>query len=231
MPKTKTIEDFPKFLVSAVRRIGTSEDGYTRFEIDGKFDRVIENIDPHWFWLLFGQRGSLCASLKSLVKDTKEAILTCDLREEPEVLGLKLAYLSPYWQAFHIWMVSDPSWGWQRKQFHSLDAIREEFETNDVSVINGREVKTWNKLTPLRDKTGQDRLYPTNDEKPELGVMSTVVPSGWDHEHCELCSAHIDGEDFGYCDPDERWLCESCYDRYVVPHDLSRFLEDDEIAS
>jgi hypothetical protein len=113
---SKTLDDFPKFIVAAVRRGATSDDGYTRFELEGKFDRVIEKIDPHWFWLLLGERECLCASLKSLDKETEVAILTCDQKEEPKILGQAVAYLSPYWQAFNVWMVLDPNWGWERTQ-------------------------------------------------------------------------------------------------------------------
>ncbi len=227
MKKLKTIEDFPKFLVTAVRRGATSDDGYTQFEIDGIFDRAIKNISPNWFWLLFGARGSLCASLKSLARETNEATLTCDLEHEPAILGMRLAYLSPYWRAFNVWMVGDPSWGWQKKQFHSLDAIAEEFEAENASIVDGSEVKTWTKLSPAQNERGVSRYYPASD----LGAESRVVPSVWDHEHCELCKSHIDAGVFGFCDPGDRWMCVKCYESYVVPHDLSCFIEDDEVIS
>ena len=44
--------------------------------------------------------------LKSFDKEGMTAVLICDEEKEPNVVGLKLAYLSPYWQAFHIWMVA-----------------------------------------------------------------------------------------------------------------------------
>jgi hypothetical protein len=83
-----------------------------RFEIDGKFDRIIADIDPYWFWLLFGPNDSLCVTLQPLDKESRTAILTCDVRIEPRVVGETLAYLSPYWQAYHVSMVLDPAWGW-----------------------------------------------------------------------------------------------------------------------
>lgn len=52
----KTLEDFPTLSVTAMRRGATSDTGYTRFEFDGNFDRVIEGMDSTWFWLLFGGR-------------------------------------------------------------------------------------------------------------------------------------------------------------------------------
>jgi hypothetical protein len=60
--KTKTLEDFPKLLVAAVLRIGTSEDGYTRFEIEGSFDRVIKNISRIGFGFYLPSGGA-CAQV------------------------------------------------------------------------------------------------------------------------------------------------------------------------
>jgi hypothetical protein len=218
---SKTLDDFPKFIVAAVRRGATSDDGYTRFELEGKFDRVIEKIDPHWFWLLLGERECLCASLKSLDKETEVAILTCDQKEEPKILGQAVAYLSPYWQAFNVWMVLDPNWGWERKQFHAVDAVAQEYESKEISIVEGREVKVWTKLEPAEGQTGQSRHYPETDQTLPLSSSARLVPSGWDHEHCELCKAHIDAGTFGYCDPRERWMCVTCYERYVMRRDLA----------
>lgn len=218
--KPKTLQDFPQFIVSAVRGGETSAAGYTRIELDGKFDRTIANIDPHWFWLLFGERDCLCATLRSLDKETGKAILTCELKDEPRVVGESLAYLSPYWQAHHVWMVLDPSWGWEKKQFQGLDAVAEEYEAKDVSVVEGREVKVWTKLEPV-DRRGLSRHYPASNQSSPPGHESRLIPAGWDHEHCDLCKAHIDAGGFGYCDRQDRWMCEKCYGRYVARRDLS----------
>lgn len=95
--KPKTLGDFPKFLVNAVRGCGIDDGGYTRFELDGNFDRAIENISPNWFWLLSDAKESFCVGLKSLDKETKTATLTVDVKNEPEIVGQKLSYLSSYW--------------------------------------------------------------------------------------------------------------------------------------
>ena len=126
MHKPKTLGDFPQFFVDAIRRGKTSAGGSTRFELDGKFDRIIEGIDPHWFWLLFGEKDCLCATLHSLDKETKAAVLSSDLVDEPKVVGQALAYLSPYWQAYHVWMVLDPNWAWKKMQFQGVDAFAED---------------------------------------------------------------------------------------------------------
>jgi len=217
----KTLEHFPQFVVTALRRGPTAEEGYTHFELEGYFDRAItiEPTGPQWFWLLFARRGCLCASVQSLDKETRRAVLNFDAREEPQIIGHTLAYLSPYWQASKVWMVLDPDWGWHKKRFLGLDAIAEDYQSKDTSIVGGREVKVWTKLSPVRKD--QSRHYPATDQTSTLASGARLVPLGWDHEHCELCSAHIDIGMFGYCDPEDRWMCENCYARYVLSRDLA----------
>lgn len=220
----KTLEDFPKFVVTALRRGPMSEEGYTYFELEGHFDRSIEPTQPtgpQWFWLLFAKRGCLCASVRSFDKDTKAAVLTFEAREEPDIVGHSLAYLSSYWQAFNVWMVLDPDWGWEKKQFLAADAIAEDFQSREISIVEGQEVKFWTKLSRADVWSGQSRHYSAASQVPASTGNVRLVPSGWDHEHCELCNSHIDIGRVGYCDPDERWMCESCYARYVVRRDLA----------
>jgi hypothetical protein len=221
--KPKTLEEFPKFIVAAVRRGETSASGYTTFELDGQFDRVtmIQQVDPSWFWLLIGQNDCLCASLKLLDRETKAAILTCDEKEEPNVVGEALAYLSPYWQAFNVWMVLDPNWGWKKIRFSGVDATATDYEANDISIVDGREVKMWTKLEPAHKTGGESRHYPADDQTSPPRSETRPVPGGWDHEHCALCKNHINAGDSGYCDPAQRWMCENCYQRYVIPRDLA----------
>ena len=42
IPKPKTLEDFPKFVVTAVRRGAIAENGYRYFELEGGFDPILE---------------------------------------------------------------------------------------------------------------------------------------------------------------------------------------------
>jgi hypothetical protein len=75
-----------------------------------------------------------------------------EAKDEPDIVGHTLAYLGPYWQAFHVWMVLDPDWGWEKKRFLGADAVAEDFEAKDASIIEGCEVKLGTKLTQrLRD--------------------------------------------------------------------------------
>ncbi len=217
----KALEDFPKFVVTALRRGPTTDAGYTHFEIEGSFDRTIEGMSPYWFWLLFGKRGCLCTGVQSLDNDTRQAILTFESTDEPDIVGQSLAYLSPYWQAFHVWMVIDPKWGWEKHEFRGTDAVAEDYESKDVSIVGDREVRVWTKLEPTGISTGQSRHYPATDQTLPVRSGTRLVPAGWGHEHCELCKSHIDAGMFGYCDPGKRWMCEKCYDRYVTRRDLA----------
>ena len=227
-PKPKTLGDLPKFVVTAVRRGASSNDGYSRFEIEGRFDPILEGTFEQiiggtvaqWFWLLFDDRGCICPMLKSFDKQTRTAILAFDEREEPKLLGLELAYLSSYWQSFHVWMVLDPGWGWERTQFQPTDAVAEDYEAEDISIVEGREVKVWTKLEPVSTSPGQSHYRPAG-QALTLRSGTRLIPGGWDHEHCELCNCHIDAGMFGFCDPGNRWMCEKCFERYVVRHDLA----------
>lgn len=221
----KTLEDFPKFSLSQLIRAGTDSQGFTRFELNGEFDRLIQSQgEITWFWLLIGDRAAVCAQWESVGPGTA-ATLVAFKKEMPEIVGKTLYYLSPAWDARHIWMVLDEQWGWKRVLFQAVDAVAEAYEATDVSIANGQEVKTWTKLSRA-DKLGStERYVPTLDNPLGSSVPPQLVPGGWDHEHCELCREHINNGDFGYRDEDGQWLCENCYDKYAKLHDLS-FVDD-----
>lgn len=170
--KPKTLEDLPKFSVTAVRLRPQSKNRPWCFEVEGRYDPALElvfqqihdDIGVKWFYLLYGHRGYLLATLKSFDKQTKTATVTCNEKQTPEIFGLDLAYLSPYWWPQNVWMVLDPDWGWKRKKY---------------------------------------------------------IATGWGHEYCDLCHRHINGGEYGYCDPNEKWMCTKCYKQYVAPHDLA----------
>ena len=215
--------------MTAVRPGGVPDDGYASFEIEGhydavlegRFDQMIEGTGAQWFWLLFGERGSLCPKSEVFRQTNQDRDPDCQEKEEPKILGLDLAYLSPYWQAFNVWMVLDPSWGWQRKQFQGTDAFAEDYEAKDVSIVDGREVRVWTKLRPTGMDRWQSRHYPAADQTLPVSSGERLVVGAWGHEHCELCNEHIDAGMFGYIDPADRWMCENCYQRYATRRDLA----------
>src|SRR4029077_19282236 len=225
--KPKRLEDFPRFAVTAMRKHPPDAKGYTHFELDGRFDRLIDGIGDRWFWLLIGEKDCFTAQVKLLDQkalfdqETLVATLVGCEEEIPNMVGMTLFYLSSRWQCFHIWMVLYPKWRWERVLFQASDAVAEDFDSKDVSIIGGREVKRWTKLQRADKKGHQTRSYPAYDQAPGSGDAPKVIPGAWDHEHCELCGGHIDPGGVGYRDPNARWVCVDCHKKYVEPHDLS----------
>jgi hypothetical protein len=219
--KPKILADFPHFHVLAVRRGDTFATGYTRFELDGKFDRVIDDLDIYWFWLVQGENDCFYVSLRSLNKETGEAVLSCDVLDEPKVVDQKLAYLSQRWQANQIWMVLDPAWGWQRKRYQGADAFAEDYDAGETTVVDGREVRVWTKLELVDGREGASRHFPADDQTLPPSSKRRAMPNGWGHEHCNFCLTHIEAGEFGFCDPQGHWICEKCHDQYVANRDLS----------
>ena len=188
--KPKTLDDFPKFVVNDVRLVAATEAEYQSFEMEGSFDPILEprfeemmkRTGVQWFWLLFGERGCLTPMLKSLDKERRTAILTCEAKEEPRVIGSALAFLSPYWQPFHVWMVLDSGWVWEKRQFQTTDAVAEDYKAQGVSYVEGREVKIWTKLQRAEISTEQSPHSPASDEESPVPYSTRLVVGGWDHE-------------------------------------------------
>jgi len=61
-----------------------------------------------------------------------------------------------------------------------------------------------------------DALKTIKDDKWEKSKFKTIEESHWEHEHCTLCWRTISedpsiGEEFGYVNKHDQWLCETCY--------------------
>jgi hypothetical protein len=221
MTQKTTLEDFPKFTLTRLSRGKIDLDGFTEFELEGEFNRAIERVgEITWFWLLVGDRHAVCAQWRTLDEGTRAATLVVRERKLPAMEGKALYYLSPVWNAEHIWMVLDEQWGWKQVRFQAVDAIAETYEANEASLVDGREIRTWTKLRRADKHTFTERYAPAAEQVPPSG-REQVIPGGWNHEHCQLCRGHIDHGDLGYRDRAEQWICESCYERYVKTRDLS----------
>jgi len=80
--------------------------------------------------------------------------------------------------------------GWTRTPFSSLDMV--------VSRYPSGNVRYGRPLLPEDDASALD-----------------VVPGGWDHEHCSICSSTIEADEdikvnTGYC-ADDTWICIQCH--------------------
>ena len=106
--------------------------------------------------------------------------------------GESYAFLDLYWGDLAI-LVLDRSREWRQTRFQPVDAIQQ--------FSDGHRVLS--KASP-----GQ--------------ADGTVVPGGWDHEHCEICYEKLgpQGQSIGWTSSLDEWLCNACYDEYLVPRSL-----------
>lgn len=83
-------------------------------------------------------------------------------------------------------------------------------ELNDTTDLH-RFAYEWTRWTP----SDSVRHHPDGS--------TTVVPGGWNHDHCIECHARFSdyGKDLrlGYRNDDANiWLCTDCYEKYVAPY-------------
>jgi len=76
--------------------------------------------------------------------------------------------------------------------------------------------------------TGVVMLRKVNDNPMAEDPDVKIVSGGWDHEHCAIDWTKIGtGENpDGYRDQDGEWVCEECYERYVLTRSLDSIAEN-----
>ena len=225
-PAAKTIYDLPHFRVTTVKKIETHETG---FELSGVFDEMTGVNEGYCSFLLSGRAvlTALNGDLKFQDPAMCHALFKTSDESMPDVAGQKLAYVEGKWEPHHVWMVAEPLWKWDKTLFHARDAIARVVEQADFSVVDGEEVRKWIEIKENVKRNGLSRFYPLfpsgKTTLPPIGTDG-IISGGWNHARCELCDRHVEPENYGYVDASEHWVCETCYDRYVVNHDLS-FIE------
>jgi hypothetical protein len=227
MQPPKTIDDLPKFLVSDVTHGEPSETGYIDFKLHGVFDQTV-GVREGRCWLLLPERNCLVGDLESLNVAARIATFNTSEKEELKAKGRTFPYLAGYWNAYHVWMVTEPQWKWKEVTFLPSDAIAERLPADDSTVGgDGQPIKEWTRVRKIGNTHGNVRVYPVNSQgESDLQAISpeVIIPSGWDHEHCELCNGHINTGEIAYIDLGKHWVCKVCYPRYVSTHDLSFLL-------
>ncbi len=196
----KLVTDFPRFSVSTVHRW---EDEHATVDLTGLFDRS-EGVRDGMRWLLLRDTESYHGKLSSFDREARTATFQTHVEGNPTFEGKTFFYLDAYWKAYQVWMVADENHAWEQLTFLASDAVSDRVEDSE-----GKRLRRFRKATPQ-----------------DLGNPSlNIVPGGWDHEHCELCWAHIDAGDACFRDASDHWVCVQCYERYVKAHDLS-FVDD-----
>ena len=225
MSSPKTIRDLPHFSVAEIVPGQKRRDEYLSFELKGRFDKL-DGVRDGRCWLLLPERNCLIGDLEELDQIAGTSVYKTCTESEPPVLGSALPYVDGYWQAFHVWMVAEPLWIWEKTEFQLSDAVGRRFTAKQPQLIEGQEVWDW--IEVLKEPGGRGRYYPVfpgDPPKYEVGPETGVVKGGWDHEHCQLCHQHIEAGSIGYVDRSDHWVCDACFWRYVAVHDLA-FLDE-----
>jgi len=213
------IQDLPHFLVSSVKQGERhAATGRTTFKIRGTFDKS-SGVREGRCWLLLPERDCLIGDLESLDPESGTGVFIYYEEPRQDLVGAKLPYVDGYWQAYHVWMVAEPSWAWSKARLQGNQVLAEVFEAKESQTFEGQEVKTWIRVKEYADGS-KERLYPVLSGDPQK-EMEKILASGWDHEHCELCRSSIQVGDYGFNDLSGHWVCEGCYEKYVATHDLS----------
>lgn len=226
MREPTKIQDLPHFLISSIERGET--DPHTKratFRLLGRFDKL-NGVREGRCWLLLPDRDWLIGDLESLDEKDHSAVFIDYKEPMRDLVGMRLPYVYGSWQAYHVWMVSDPAWPWTRLQLEREEIIAEVVHTEESQTPEGQKVRIWIRVKESGEQTGKERWYPAVDDDEARRKVAEIKAAGWDHEHCQLCQSSIKIGDLGFTDGDEHWVCEGCYEKYVATHDLSFLINE-----
>jgi hypothetical protein len=210
MPVPKRVEDLPHF---QLRSLSSGR------RLQGRFNRTA-GVREGRCWLLAPERECLLGDLTSFDPATGDAVFESADAVPPELPGASLPYVDGYWQAYHVWMVAEPLWQWRRVPMLRCEVESEVVPETRECWIEGKPVQAWLRIWAQGKREARQRYCPLYGGDIEQ-QKSRIIAAGWNHEHCELCNAHIHAGDHAFVDPGEHWDCEACHARFVVPHDLS----------
>lgn len=200
------LEQYPLFTVEAVKKV---EKGWSA---QGHLSEMGNIGEGHIAYLYYPPRTIVKGRIASLKRRRKKLVFVTEEQTADRLLqsGQTYHYLDGYWGERAV-IVLDPSREWRRTRFVSQDAI--EFRLTTGEHLRGR----------VEDHTsGMPDNLPF---KIDPSVEAEVIPSGWDHEHCEICWETISdyAQPYGYKDENDHWVCEQCYNRYVEPGRIDFF--------
>ena len=136
--------------------------------------------------------------------ESRSAAFTAYLTRPALRVGQSLPYVDYYWSPKQVAFGLETA-NWERTRFRAVDAVR---------YLDPKVPGYWTSHIA--------------SEPPSEGASDVrVLKKGWDHEHCNFCRTRIGkgGRRFGfYSKPDNDWLCDLCYKRFVARHDL-RYLQ------
>ncbi|HKO05412.1 MAG TPA: hypothetical protein VJW51_11715 [Candidatus Acidoferrales bacterium] len=219
--KPKRFQDLPQFLVQEVRH-DTPFPG--QIELVGKLDAAAR-VEEGQCWLVWPSAEGVLGELTFQVGGDHLAMFRAHGELPSDPLGTKLAHLRDRWKLYHLWMAFSPVDIWNHAQFAASDAEARAYGTDGHSLAGQSQPDKGMQLRKIGSQTGRSRCYPEPPggfppDHPMHGNPA-IVKAGWDHEHCEYCWKHIEQPQWAYVNPDDDWVCESCFNKYVANHDLS----------
>ena len=195
--RPKTLDDLPQFTVLAINTVGDEP------ELRGHFNRIEGVLEGRgWLYVPRAVADSPCVNLTSLDTSTHAAVLQTWHSETNRwvTVGAVLPYLRGSWDPYDVSLVLDTERMWAKTIFEPRDA---------QVFYDAKGTKGW---------------CPVGQALPQGVMAAAIEKDGWDHESCHFCSAAIgsQGQPNGFTnDQDSNWVCTSCYEKYIVTHDLS----------
>jgi len=189
------LDDLPNF--KATRR----EDHGDQVHLFGRFDDLAHVVDSR-SWLLTATEA-YCGDLEEVDLESQTAIFkSWDDEFIPKLFDSGIGWMHGRYNPSDVWKVLDQSSVWLEAMFRESDAIARDLEDG------------WRELTSV------DAVRVSDSE----GLLS-IVPNGWDHEHCFICNIHIDADEPKcYTSPfgngNLYWVCPLCYSQWIEPHDI-----------
>ncbi|MDR3628560.1 MAG: hypothetical protein P4L45_17065 [Ignavibacteriaceae bacterium] len=191
----KGLDSLPQFRIDSIESNGKD------YMIIGSFNHVsgIRN-DTGWLYNIASWKDSGSVTIISL-KDISSKSVKLSLYDSEYISifqpGKAFPYIDGYWQPMDVAIILDELSTWNKVHFKPTDA--EYFRLN--GAIGWQE---------------------TGKKLPVGAQFMELKKDGWDHEHCRLCWENISlqTQPFGYRNNDNIWVCESCYTKYVLTHNL-----------
>jgi len=217
----KQLKDLPQFLV---REICQDVPAVGEVELRGTLENA-DGIQSGECWLIWPDADGRYGRLAVAGDAQADSVFTPNDELPPTAPGTRLAYLRDRWKPYHLWFAFSPASIWKHQEFDPADAEAEPYGEPASALEKDIQTNRGICLKKQGSQTGRSRYYPEPaggfpPDSPFYGYPK-VVKAGWDHEHCEYCWNHIDSQNMGHVNPDDDWVCESCFQKYVATHNLA----------
>jgi hypothetical protein len=217
---SKTLLNFPQFIVSDVRNDGPVTDTHAHWTVTGAFT-FLGGVKLGRASLITQNLEGLAGNLEQVNEETRRGVFTAMEKSLPCKVGDSLAYVDGCWKTDLIKVIVQPDREVQKIIYSAADAVAYRYENIESEDSPKKGGSVWRKISPEEMRVGHPILGGAWSGQKYIGEP-WIVPGGWDHEHCEICMKNINPGDTAFADlEDEWWFCKECGEKYVLLHDLS----------